>query len=113
MEDLHNSKSMVGDLTAAQKHKGGFFPFVKHFPGQPGYQTESKLSLFKGKAALSQEHSQPHGVMKGYSYTDEYGSFHMENPECSSYLYFPLAGESGLKSGPRFLTVTDIISKAA
>lgn len=36
--------------------------------------------------------------MKGYSYTDEYGSFHMENPECSSYLYFPLAGESGLKS---------------
>lgn len=36
--------------------------------------------------------------MKGYSYIDEYGSFHMERPECSSYLYFPLAGESGLKA---------------
>ncbi|MCM1057879.1 MAG: cellobiose phosphorylase [Firmicutes bacterium] len=36
--------------------------------------------------------------MKGYSYTDRYGSFHMENPERSSYLYFPLAGESGLKA---------------
>ncbi|MCM1190818.1 MAG: cellobiose phosphorylase [Butyrivibrio sp.] len=38
------------------------------------------------------------GKMKGYSYTDQYGSFHMENPEQSSYLYFPLAGESGLKA---------------
>lgn len=36
--------------------------------------------------------------MKGYFYTDEYGSFRMEKPEYSSYLYFPLAGESGLKS---------------
>lgn len=36
--------------------------------------------------------------MKGYSYTDEYGSFQMKNPEFCSYLYFPLAGESGLKS---------------
>ncbi len=36
--------------------------------------------------------------MKGYSYTDEYGSFHMEKPEYNSYLYFPLAGESGLKA---------------
>lgn len=36
--------------------------------------------------------------MKGYSYTDRYGSFHMQNPERSSYLYFPLAGESGLKA---------------
>lgn len=37
-------------------------------------------------------------MMKGYSYTDRYGSFHMEEPECNSYLYLPLAGESGLKS---------------
>ncbi len=36
--------------------------------------------------------------MSGYSYTDRYGSFHMENPERNSYLYFPLAGESGLKA---------------
>ncbi len=36
--------------------------------------------------------------MKGYSYTDKYGTFHMEKPEYNSYLYFPLAGESGLKS---------------
>lgn len=36
--------------------------------------------------------------MKGYTYTDRFGSFHMQKPECSSYLYFPLAGESGLKS---------------
>lgn len=36
--------------------------------------------------------------MGRYSYTDKYGSFHMEKPEESSYLYFPLAGESGLKS---------------
>lgn len=36
--------------------------------------------------------------MTGYSYTDRFGSFHMQKPESSSYLYFPLAGESGLKS---------------
>lgn len=36
--------------------------------------------------------------MKGYSYTDRFGSFHMQKPEYNSYLYFPLAGESGLKS---------------
>ncbi len=36
--------------------------------------------------------------MKGYSYIDKYGSFQMEKSEYSSYLYFPLAGESGLKS---------------
>lgn len=36
--------------------------------------------------------------MKGYSYTDRYGSFHMQHPEWNSYLYFPLAGESGLKA---------------
>ncbi len=34
----------------------------------------------------------------GYTFTDEYGSFQMEHPEQSSGLYFPLAGESGLKS---------------
>ncbi|MCM1189708.1 MAG: cellobiose phosphorylase [bacterium] len=37
-------------------------------------------------------------MMKAYSYTDQYGSFRMEHPDHSSYLYFPLAGESGLKS---------------
>ena len=36
--------------------------------------------------------------MKGYFYTDRYGSFHMHKPEFNSYLYFPLAGESGLKA---------------
>lgn len=36
--------------------------------------------------------------MKAYTYTDKFGSFHMEKPEHNSYLYFPLAGESGLKS---------------
>lgn len=36
--------------------------------------------------------------MKGYRFTDENGSFYLEKPEQNSYLYFPLAGESGLKS---------------
>lgn len=36
--------------------------------------------------------------MKGYRFTDKVGSFYMEKPEQNSYLYFPLAGESGLKS---------------
>lgn len=36
--------------------------------------------------------------MKGYRFTDKDGSFYMEKPEQNSYLYFPLAGESGLKS---------------
>lgn len=36
--------------------------------------------------------------MKAYSFIDQYGSFRMEQPEKNSYLYFPLAGESGLKS---------------
>lgn len=36
--------------------------------------------------------------MKGYTYTDRYGSFRMQKPEFNSYLYFPLAGESGLKA---------------
>jgi len=35
---------------------------------------------------------------KAYEYIDSFGSFRMEHPERSSYLYFPLAGESGLKS---------------
>ena len=37
-------------------------------------------------------------MKKGYTYTDKYGSFRLENPENTSFLYFPLAGESGLKS---------------
>ena len=36
--------------------------------------------------------------MSRYSYTDQYGSFRMQKPEFNSYLYFPLAGESGLKA---------------
>lgn len=36
--------------------------------------------------------------MSRYSYTDRYGSFRMQKPEFNSYLYFPLAGESGLKA---------------
>lgn len=35
---------------------------------------------------------------KAYTYTDRNGSFRMEHPERSSYLYFPIAGDSGLKS---------------
>lgn len=36
--------------------------------------------------------------MNGYFFTDKVGSFHLDNPEKSSYLYFPLAAENGLKS---------------
>ena len=36
--------------------------------------------------------------MGAYFFIDDWGSFRMENPQRSSYLYFPLAGESGLKS---------------
>lgn len=35
---------------------------------------------------------------KAYTYIDQNGSFRMAHPERSSYLYFPLAGDSGLKS---------------
>ena len=35
---------------------------------------------------------------KAYTYIDRSGSFRMEHPEKSSYLYFPIAGDSGLKS---------------
>lgn len=33
-----------------------------------------------------------------YEFTDRFGSFRMTKPERSSYLYFPLAGDSGMKS---------------
>ncbi len=36
--------------------------------------------------------------MKPLKFIDEYGSFTLENPENISYLYFPLASETGLKS---------------
>lgn len=36
--------------------------------------------------------------MKGYVYQDNRGTFQVKNPEDTSYLYFPIAGESGLKS---------------
>lgn len=34
--------------------------------------------------------------MSGYSYLDENGSFRISNPELTSYLYFPIANESGV-----------------
>ena len=36
--------------------------------------------------------------MKGYQFEDEQGTFHLKNAENISYLYFPIAGEAGLKS---------------
>ena len=36
--------------------------------------------------------------MKHPVFIDEYGSFSIEQPENTSYLYFPLASETGLKS---------------
>lgn len=33
-----------------------------------------------------------------YEYLDNHGTFRMENPEHTSYLYFPIANEAGLKS---------------
>ncbi len=36
--------------------------------------------------------------MKGYRYLEEKGAFELENPELTSYLYFPIANESGVMS---------------
>jgi cellobiose phosphorylase len=36
--------------------------------------------------------------MKGYQYLDEKGVFQLHNPELTSYLYFPIANESGVMS---------------
>ncbi|MDF2589010.1 MAG: cellobiose phosphorylase-like protein [Anaerocolumna sp.] len=36
--------------------------------------------------------------MKGYQYLDNRGTFQLENPELTSYLYFPIANESGVMS---------------
>lgn len=36
--------------------------------------------------------------MERYTFTDKTGSFRMKNPELTSYLYFPVAGESGVMS---------------
>lgn len=36
--------------------------------------------------------------MKGYRYLEDKGVFELENPELTSYLYFPLANESGVMS---------------
>jgi cellobiose phosphorylase len=36
--------------------------------------------------------------MKGYRYLDDKGTFQLENPELISYLYFPIANESGVMS---------------
>ena len=36
--------------------------------------------------------------MYGIHFTDQDGTFELERPEDYSYLYFPLAGEKGLKS---------------
>jgi len=35
--------------------------------------------------------------MKGYDFLDRVGTFRMEQPENNGYLYFPIAGETGLK----------------
>jgi len=35
--------------------------------------------------------------MSGYKFLDRKGTFQMENPENTGYLYFPVAGENGLK----------------
>lgn len=37
-------------------------------------------------------------IVKHLQFVDNDGSFTMENPENISYLYFPLASETGLKS---------------
>ncbi len=36
--------------------------------------------------------------MKKYEYLDEFGTFRLENADNTSYLYFPLAAEEGIKS---------------
>lgn len=36
--------------------------------------------------------------MNGYKYLDKKGTFQMENPELTSYLYFPIANEAGVMS---------------
>lgn len=36
--------------------------------------------------------------MKRYEYLDETGTFQLENPELTSYLYFPIANEAGVMS---------------
>lgn len=36
--------------------------------------------------------------MKGYKYLDKKGTFKLENPELTSYLYFPICNESGVMS---------------
>ena len=36
--------------------------------------------------------------MKGYQFEDTQGTFHLKKAENISYLYFPIAGEAGLKS---------------
>ncbi|WP_429144453.1 GH36-type glycosyl hydrolase domain-containing protein [Anaerotaenia torta] len=36
--------------------------------------------------------------MKGYEFLDEKGRFRLENPESTSYLYFPIANECGVMS---------------
>ena len=36
--------------------------------------------------------------MKKYEYLDEYGTFRLENAANTSYLYFPLAAEEGIKN---------------
>lgn len=35
--------------------------------------------------------------MERYEFLDRYGTFRMENPENTGYLYFPIAGENGVK----------------
>jgi len=37
-------------------------------------------------------------ILTGYRFLDRKGTFYMDDPDNNSYLYFPLAGEQGLKS---------------
>ena len=36
--------------------------------------------------------------MSGYKFTDDHGSFSMKNPQHTSGLYLPVAGNTGLRS---------------
>ncbi len=39
-----------------------------------------------------------HKAVTGYQFLDNQGTFRLEQPENTSYLYFPVAGEQGIKS---------------
>ena len=47
---------------------------------------------------MTQQNRKDRGRMNGYQFEDTQGTFHLEKAENISYLYFPIAGEAGLKS---------------